>query len=275
VLGTDDLILSALTVAAGSFEELVQAAAEAGCAGVGIRRRDYEQARAAGASDADLQAMLDAHGVSVVELEALRENWAYGDERATRSRETEKRTWAIADALGGTYVIATAGGLEDPQDVVAERLARLADAAAARGLIVALEFMPWTDIEDAVAAWELVQAVDHRAVGILVDSWHIYRGSGDVDQLRRIPADKIVAVHIADADAEVVGTLPEDTYKRRRVPGEGTFPLVDFVRTLDDVGARIPYAVEVLSDDLRARPAAEAARLAVGATRRVLAAARS
>ena len=275
MIGTDDLILSALTVAASSFDELVRAAAEAGCAGVGIRRRDYEQARAAGASEADLQTMLDAHGVVVIELEALRENWAYGDERAKQSRETEERTWAVANACGGTYVIATVGKLEDPQDVVAERLARLADAATAHGLMVALEFMPWTDIADAVAAWELVQIVDHRAVGILVDAWHVYRGSGDVDQLRRIPVDKIIAVHITDADADVVGTLQEDTYTRRRIPGEGAFPLVDFIRTLDDIGARIPYAIEVLSDDLRARPVPEAARLAADATRRMIAAARA
>ena len=80
---------------------------------------------------------------------------------------------------------------------------------------------------------------------------------------------------MCDADDEVVGTLQEDTYFRRRLPGEGAFPLVDFVRALHEMGVRVPYAVEVLSDELRGLPPPEAARLAIDATRRVLAAARS
>jgi sugar phosphate isomerase/epimerase len=272
---TSDLVLSALTVAPDSFEDVVGAAAHAGCTGLGLRRRAYEQARAEGRSDADLRTALDRNGLRLVELEALRENWAYGDERGARSRDIEERTWALADALGGDYVIATVGRIEDPEEVVAERLARLGDAATAHGLIVALEFMPWSDVATAEAAWELLQLADHPALGILVDAWHVYRGDGDLDRLRAIPAERIVAVHMCDADDEVVGTLQEDTYSRRRLPGEGSFPLGEFVRALDDIGVRIPYGVEVLSAELRALPPNEAARLAVDATRRVIDAARS
>jgi sugar phosphate isomerase/epimerase len=81
-------------------------------------------------------------------------------------------------------------------------------------------------------------------------------------------------VHLADDDAQVVGTLLEDTISRRRVPGEGALPLVDFIRTLEAVGAGVEVAVEVLSDEQRALPAREAARRAADGARRVIASAR-
>ena len=83
-----------------------------------------------------------------------------------------------------------------------------------------------------------------------------------------------MAVHVDDADAAPAGTLLDDTLHRRRVPGEGAFPLVDYVRMLDEIGVSAPFGVEVLSDELHALPAVEAARRAVDATRAVLAAAR-
>ena len=111
--------------------------------------------------------------------------------------------------------------------------------------------------------------------GVLVDSWHLYRGNGDDREVRAVPPERIVALHIDDADELQVGTPLEDTLHRRRIPGEGAFPLLDYVRMLDEMGVQAPFGIEVLSDELRALPAAEAAQRAVDATRRVLAEARA
>ena len=70
-----DLILSAGTVSTTSFEERVAAAAESGCAGVGLRWTDYASALEAAGSDAELRRILDGHGVEVAEYEVLR-HWA-------------------------------------------------------------------------------------------------------------------------------------------------------------------------------------------------------
>lgn len=270
----DDLILSSQTVGVCSFEERVSSAAEAGCAGIGLRPRDYAAALDAGASDAELRRVLEGYGVEVAELEVLR-HWAYDDdERAAKGLKSEEQMWRIADALGGHHVIVIAAELPGPLELVADRLAGLADRAAAHGIVVALEFLPWTGIPDATTAWEIVRLSGHASAGVLVDSWHLYRGSGDEREVRAVPPERIVAVHIDDASAERVGTPLEDTVHHRRVPGEGAFPLVDYVRMLDEIGVRVPFGVEVLSDELRALPASEAARRACGATRRVLAEAR-
>lgn len=257
------MILSSQTIATASFAEGIDAAAAAGFTGIGLRPKDYDRARTSGLSDADLRALLGSHGIAVVEHQALRA-WATGPTAA------EDELLAVADALGGTYVIAVAAELPD-RDEAAAQLARLATRAAEHGLLVALEFMPWSDVRDARTAWEIVHACGHPSAGILVDAWHHFRGGGSVEQLRDIPPERVIAAHLADADAHVVGTLLEDTISRRRIPGEGDLPLVDFVRAFE---AETEIAVEVLSDEQRALPPREAARRAGDGARRVIEAAR-
>ena len=263
------MILSSQTIATELFEERVHAAAAAGCTGIGLRPKDYTRAREAGLSDDDMRALLAGAGVEVVEHQALRD-WASDG----GGREAEEELFAVADALGGDYVIAIASSMPVVGASVAPRLADLADRAAEHELRVALEFLPWSPVSDAATAWSLVQAADRPNLGVLVDAWHLFRGSGDLEQLRAIPGDRVAAVHLADADDEVCGTLLEDTVSHRRVPGEGSLPLVDFVRALDEIGVDVDYAVEVLSREQRDLPPDEAARRAVDGARRVIASAR-
>ncbi len=272
LMGPDDLIMSALTVTTSDFRARVEAAAAAGYAGIGMRPSFYRQARREGATDVQLRAILDEHDVEVAELEVL-SGWAQGGEIGAKSRAYEDRLFEIADTLGGRHMIANSE-LEGPLEVTAERFYALCDRAAAHGLLVGIEFLPWTSLPDIATAWDIVRTADHPNGGILVDTWHHYRGAADDDELRAVPGEKVVAVHFNDADAEPIGDLLDDTLHRRRLPGQGAFPLVDFVRNLDGMGVRVPFSVEVISDELAALPPSESARLTAEATRSVLAQAR-
>jgi sugar phosphate isomerase/epimerase len=282
-LGRDDLVASHYTLAGGgigeparfSFAERVAAAAAAGFAGIGLQVEDYGACRDGGLSDADLRAILDDHRVRVVELEFVF-GWARADERSTWARRMEERLYAAADALGARHLnvgdIDPAGDFP-PLDAVAERFAAVCDRAAAHGLLVAIEFLPWTDIPDVRTAWEIARRAGRPNGGLLVDAWHYFRGAGNEAALRAVPAGRIVAVQLDDADAPS-GAPYEDTL-RRRLPGEGTFDLVGLVRLLDDIGVDVPVSVEIISPEHAARPLAEAARRAHDTTRAVLARARS
>jgi len=271
-MGPDALILSAHTVAAAGFLSRVEAAAAAGYAGIGMRPSYYRAARDDGASDAELRSILDDHGVQVSETEVLGD-WALGGERGARSREYEEKLYGMAAALGGRHMIVNSE-LEGPIEQTAERFGAVCDRAAEYGLLVGIEFLPWTSIPDAATAWEIAMIADRPNGGVLVDTWHHYRGSADAGQLLAIPGDKVVAVHFNDADEKPVGDLLDDTLHRRRLPGDGAFPLVDFVRLLDGMGVQVPYSVEVISDELAELPATEAALKAAEKTRQVLALAR-
>lgn len=256
-----------------AFEERVAAAAAAGYAGLGLLVDDYDAMRAAGRSDTDLRAVLDHHGLFVHEIEFLY-HWTCTDERATFARELEDRLYRIADGLGVRHL--NMGDVNPPEempplDLAAERFAAICDRAAEHGLLVALEFLPWSGIADAATAWEIVRTADRPNGGINLDVWHHYRGVADDPMLIAVPPDRYLCIAISDAAPEVVGDLIEDTTRHRLLPGEGGFDLVRFLQLLDRHGVAAPVTVEILSDQQNARPVGEAAVVSLGATRAVMA----
>jgi sugar phosphate isomerase/epimerase len=283
-LGPHDLIAGYYTLAgsrAGAgegeaarapFEVRVAAASAAGYRGLGLLVDDYLALRASGRTDADLRTICEDHGVGVPEIEFLY-HWTCTDERAAFARELEERLYRVADAFGARNL--NMGDVNPPDEApplefAAERFAAICDRAAEHGLLVALEFLPWSGIPDAETAWEIVRAADRPNGGINLDVWHHYRGAADDGMIRAIPPEAIVCVAISDADARVVGDLIEDTTRRRRLPGQGSFDLERFLRLLDEHGVTAPVTVEILSDEQNARPTAEAARVAIEATRTVM-----
>jgi sugar phosphate isomerase/epimerase len=283
-IGRGDLVASYFTLAGAgvgeparfSLVERVAAAAAAGFSGIGLTADDYESARARGLSDAELRAVLDDHGVKVVELEFLFD-WARDDERGRLSRVIEDRLYAVADALRARHLnvgdIQPAGELE-PLAVVAERFGALCDRAARHGLLVALEFLPWSDIADAATAWEIARLAGRPNGGILVDAYHYFRGGADADALRAIPAARIVAVQLDDAADAPPGAVPYEGTLDRRLPGDGVFDLVGLVRLLDRMGVTAPISVEIISPEHHALPLEDAARRAHETTLAVLSRAR-
>jgi len=258
--------------ARASFEARAAAAADAGYAGLGILIDDYDAMRARGRSDADLRAILEDRGIGVPEVEFLY-HWACIDEREMFSRALEDRLYRAADAFGAHHLNmgdVNPPGEMPPLELAAERFAAICDRAADHGLQVALEFLPWSGIPDAATAWDIVRTAGRPNGGINLDVWHHFRGAADDDMLRAIPPERIVCVAISDADPEVVGDLIEDTTRRRRLPGEGSFDLVGFLRLLDEMGVGAPVTVEILSDEQNVRPTDEAARVAIAATRAVM-----
>ena len=71
-----------------------------------------------------------------------------------------------------------------------------------------------------------------------------------------------------DADAVQVGTVLEDTIDRRRLCGEGQFPLPAFLDAVAATGYRGAWGIEILSTEHRARDVESAARLSFDAARR-------
>jgi sugar phosphate isomerase/epimerase len=259
-----------------SFAERVAAAAAAGFSAVGVQVDDYDACRASGLSDADMRRVLADHGICVAEIEFLFD-WAHDGDAGARARTLEDRLYALADAFEPRHLnvgdLGFSGALASP-DVVAERFAGVCERAGQHGLLVAIEFLPWSPIPDAATAWGLVRRAGQKNGGVLIDAWHHFRGAADDAMLRAIPAEHIVAVQLDDADATPVGAPFEDTVLRRRLPGAGAFDLVGLVRLLDEIGVHAPISVEIISPEHHALPVAEAARRAADSTRAVLATAR-
>jgi sugar phosphate isomerase/epimerase len=274
-----DLIVSAYTLSGApvfqpprfSFTERVAAAARAGFAGIGVAIEDYATCRERGMHDKEMRRILDDHGIRALELEFLQDWWHDGD-RGRRARFKEDLFYAAAEALGSRHMnVGCAGprGTLPTLEIVAEHFGALCDRAARHALLVAFEFLPWSDVPDAGTAWQLIRLADRKNGGILIDTWHYFRGAADRAQLRAVPADRFFVIQFDDADAVQVGGYMEDTTQRRRLPGEGAFDLVAFIQMMDEMGVNVPVSVEILSDEQRSRPLDEAARLAHDTTRAV------
>ena len=175
-----------------------------------------------------------------------------------------------AAELGVRHVLASGSDPDEPRLI--DNVARLCDAAAAYGMTVEIEFVPWMSIASLPIANRLVGAVGRANLGIVVDALHFSRSGGTLAELAAVPRDRFRFMQICDApavwDADPAALLNE-AVKERLFPGEGAIDLVGLLRTMP---RGIPLALEIptarLAETLDAR--ARVAR-AVAATRRVLA----
>ncbi|HYU39655.1 MAG TPA: sugar phosphate isomerase/epimerase [Acidimicrobiia bacterium] len=283
-LGPGDLVLCSGTLAPDvGFRDRVAAAAEGGFAGISLWGRDYRRARdVEGLSDADIRALLDDHGLAVAELDGVW-SWTPGADRtfspehdpASFFRYKEDDLYGIGDAVGARSINAVdVFGGDWGVDAAAEAFAALCDRASEHGLLVHLEFLPWSNAPDVATAWQIVAKAGRPDGGVAVDSWHFFRGTPDWEALRTVPGDRILGVQLSDGPAEPEGNLISATLRERRVPGDGDFDLAQLVATLRQLHAHAPLGVEVFSDTLHAVSPQEAARRAADGTRALLAATR-
>jgi sugar phosphate isomerase/epimerase len=261
------------------FAERVEAAARAGFAGISIWGRDYAAARAEGLSDEDLRRMLADHGLFVGELDPA---WWWLPGAAEVSipssldtedvfRFGEADLFALADTLGARSLNAVDvfGGEWSVEDA-AEAFAHLCDRADDHGLLVHLEWLPWSKIPDLATAAEVVRLADRRNGGLNVDSWHLVRAGDTPEELAKVPGDLVLGVQLDDGPRAAEANLLHATLHERQLPGDGEFDLDGIVGALRATGTEAPIGVEVFSDALHALPTNEAARRAAEATRRVL-----
>ena len=231
--GYDCLSLSPLDVAR---------AAETGMSASDIRRR---------ASDAGLGLIMDP----VM-------NWhpAVEPSRSRFARFTVDDSLRMGEAIGACSMTAIASAPSAAGvDELVEHFGALCDRAADIGALVHLEFIPMTAIADVATAWRIVRDADRPNGGILLDTWHFFRGAADFDALEAIPGERILAVQVNDALPDVSGSLWEDT-QQRLLPGDGCFDLPRVLRTLARIGGLRTVGPEVISPSTAAMPPADAAR---------------
>jgi sugar phosphate isomerase/epimerase len=174
--------------------------------------------------------------------------------------------------LGVTHLSAVAPFPVDlPIEGMAEHFAALCDRAAGIGCRVQFEFTPRSPISDVAGAWELVRIADRENGGIVFDTWHFFRVNPDFEALEMVPGNRIFSVQVSDGRPEFVEGLLPDTFRHRYLPGDGTFDLARVLGVLKRIGGFNFAGPEVLSAELHALPAVEAARRAADAYDAVLA----
>jgi sugar phosphate isomerase/epimerase len=99
-----------------------------------------------------------------------------------------------------------------------------------------------------------VEGADAPNGGLAIDTWHLGKLDVQLDDLRRVPARHIGWVELSDGPWESMPDLVEETINHRELPGEGEFPIADYVAAIREAGYDGPWGVEVLSQKLRNLP---------------------
>jgi sugar phosphate isomerase/epimerase len=273
-LGPNDLVLCSGTLRAASIAEKCDAAVAGGFSAITLWPTDVSRAQREGLALSDVKLLVADRGLAVADLDALL-SWLPG-EAAPPGFAGEAEFYAIADGVGARSLNVVQGfGTTVDVDRAAEALAGVCDRAREHGLLVTLEYLPWSGIPDAATALAIVERCGRANASILFDTWHTFRGPTDDAQLEKIPGARIGSVQINDAPAEPEANLVAETMTARLLPGEGAAPLARWLRWLDDIGSTAPIGVEVFSTALDALPPVEVGRRCGAAARAVLAAARS
>lgn len=260
------LVLSAPPFTHVPLLERLAPAREAGFSAISLMPGDVWALEEAGLTAADIAMRIADHGLAVMEMDCtacwLPSHHAAGDDvpmAALLRSLTPDRVVETAARVGSPSVTAVEMmGVTPSLDEAAEAFAQLCDLAAEHGMKAHIEFLPFGGIPDLASAWAIVQAAGRANGGLTLDSWHFFRSGSSFGLLESIPGSRIHTIQINDAPAQPRSDLMQETMNGRLVPGQGSFDLVPFIRTLDQIGATAPISVEIFSADTRAAPMGDA-----------------
>lgn len=257
----------------GDFDARVAAAGAAGMAGIGLfvfeyaRLRNDEQRSAA-----DIRRVLERHDVVLADVEVAVNWWATAGPELDIARTVESLAFEMADEFGVRYLQAI-GPYDCGVEQAIDGFGRLCDRAAEHGLLVGIEWLPFTNIATATDAATIVRGADRPNGGYCADIWHHVRGADDVALIEVLEPERIFSIQMNDGRrVPDLDDYREDCLAHRLPPGEGEFDCVGFIRALRAMGVDAPISLEVCSTELWAAPADVAARASADAMRRVLAA---
>ncbi|MEV6791447.1 TIM barrel protein [Streptomyces sp. NPDC051320] len=248
----------------GPLTEKLTAAARAGFDGVEIFENDLIGCPLGPEEIRDRTADL---GLTIDLYQPMRDIEAVSpDEFAGNLRRAEHK-FRLMRRLGADTVLVCSSvspHAVDDDALAAAQLRQLAGLAQGFGIRVAYEALAWgRHVSTYDHAWRIVEAADHPALGVCLDSFHILARGSDPAGIAAIPGDKIFFVQLADAPLMALDVLQWSRHYRC-FPGQGDLDVTALVRAVVRAGYRGPLSLEVFNDVFRQ---ADAGRTATDAQR--------
>ncbi|WP_295479247.1 3-dehydroshikimate dehydratase QuiC [uncultured Pseudomonas sp.] len=238
----------------GTLPEKLEAIAAAGFDGVEIFENDllyYD------GSPRNVRQMCADLGLAITLFQPFRDFEGCRRDRLQRNLDRAERKFDLMQELGTDLVLVCSNVAADSlgeRSVLLDDLHLLAERADARRLRIGYEALAWgRHVNTWQQVWDLVQAVDHPALGVLLDSFHTLSLKGDPSAIAQIPGDKIFFVQMADAPLLAMDVL-EWSRHFRCFPGQGEFDLAGFLAPILRSGYTGPLSLEVFNDGFRAAP---------------------
>jgi 4-hydroxyphenylpyruvate dioxygenase len=244
----------------GTLGEKMEAAAAIGFDGVEIFENDLLTFEG---SPADVRYLAESLGLTITCFQPFRDFESMPESQRTRNLDRAERKFEVMQQLGAELLLVCSNvspaSIDDDARAAAD-LHELAERAQKRGLRVGFEALAWgRNVNEWRHAWRIVQAADHPALGLIVDSFHTLALGDSLSGLSDVPAEKIFLAQLADAPKLSMDVLSWSRHFRN-FPGQGQLPVADFVRDLVGAGYRGPLSLEIFNDEFRSAPARLMAR---------------
>ena len=244
----------------GTLGEKMEAAAAIGFDGVEIFENDL---LTFDGSPTDVRYLAESLGLNITCFQPFRDFEAMPALQRARNMDRAERKFDVMQQLGTDLLLVCSNvspaSLNDDVRAAAD-LAEMAERADKRGLRVGFEALAWgRNIKKWRHAWQIVKAVDHPALGLIVDSFHTLALDDDLTGLSEVPPTRIFLAQLADAPRLSMDVLSWSRHFRN-FPGQGQLPVASFVRDLIRGGYQGPLSLEIFNDEFRSAPARLMAR---------------
>jgi len=268
-LDAEAWVITSASLGNPDFPELLEAAAAAGCGGLSLwPLHDYQRARDAGHSAADMLRMAGDQGLVIHDVDALVRwvgaedpGWPYLQEAP------EALVWEAAEALEVEFVnCILVGDAALRVEELAAAFRSVCEEADRAGVRVTLEFMSISRVRDLATARRVVELADCANGSLMLDTWHLANCDWPMAELAELPPRFVGGIQLSDRSAD---PARRHGMRDRLPPGEGALELGAFHALLDARGIRVPLTLEVFNSDLlEALGPGGAARRHVEAARR-------
>jgi sugar phosphate isomerase/epimerase len=216
-----------------------------------------------------MASLLDNHGLQLVELEGVWD-WVRTHQSPHIQPGPEEATILhMAEAFGCRHVNISLFFPHEQAEII-DAYGAFCDRAAEVGLLVGLEFIPYSEIPTLHAAKTIVDLAARTNGGLTLDAWHYFRSGATTTELLALSASHIVTVQLNDVLPAAGPDLKEEGRHHRQAPGDGAGDLAGLIGALKELRVEAPVEVEIFSDDLDAMEPAVVAQMTLGKTRRVL-----
>ncbi len=267
--------LNGATIMPSPVEDDIEVAAECGFAAVEFWAAKLDDFAPRGALEALRERMVELRiapsCINSIEDITARD----GAGREALLAELRRRV-AMARALGAPAIVVVPSCRDERMpapaaiDDAVGVLRAMSDVAG--DVRLAFEFLgkPGCTVPTLGMALEIVDAVDRPNVGLVIDGFHFYAGDSRIEDLQRVPIERLIAVHLNGAEDRPKDEL---TDAHRLYPGEGVIPAATILRILRERGYDGVASVEIFRPEYWRADAREVARAAFAAGMKVLRAA--
>jgi 2-keto-myo-inositol isomerase len=256
------------------FETELSLAAQAGFKTVGLRMNKLQDYLAAGNTVDQAKQLIIKYGLDPLEMNYFG-NWVFTPKAKQLEVFAKFREFAkIAHQIGSKILVCPNGYQDEAnQDLgmAVENYQEICKIAAEYNLIAGLEFVPWSPIGNVKKAWDFIDRVNHPQSGLVLDCFHYFEGDSTLEDLEKVPIEKVVMFHIMDVKRVKTDKLLTLCMNYRPLPGEGEYNYDGLLKYLTGRNYQGYYNLEIMYPKYQTMDGLELAKRAKKAVETLLA----